>query len=119
MAMKEEILAAVAAMSVIELMDLVKAMEIKFGVSAASLAAPQVIEAAAEEKVEFSAQVMAVGQNRMAVILALRELTGWGLKDAKNAVDAGVFFVAQNVSRDDAQKAIDKLQAAGASCQLV
>lgn len=121
---KEEILEAVGAMSVMELNDLVKAFEEKFGVSAAAMAvaAPGAAAAgggaAAEEKSEFTVVLSEFGSNKVAVIKAVREITGLGLKEAKDMVDAVPKPVKEGMSKADAEEAKKKLEAAGAKVEL-
>ena len=118
---KEEILEAVGAMSVMELNDLVKAFEEKFGVSAASLAvaAPGAGAApAAEEKTSFDVVLKDIGQQKIQVIKAVREITGLGLKEAKDLVDAAPKAIKEGVSKDDAEAMKDKLTKAGAEVEL-
>lgn len=121
---KEEILEAVGAMSVMELNDLVKAFEEKFGVSAAAMAvaAPGAAAgggaAAAEEKTEFTVVLAEFGSNKVAVIKAVREITGLGLKEAKDMVDAAPKPVKEGMSKADAEEAKKKLEAAGAKVEL-
>lgn len=103
---KEDILEAVSSMSVLELNELVKAFEEKFGVSAAAVAvagpAGGGAAAAAEEQTEFTVNLVEVGANKVSVIKAVRELTGLGLKEAKDLVDGAPKPLKENVSKDDA-----------------
>ena len=120
---KEDILEAVGNMSVLELNDLVKAFEEKFGVSAAALsvAAPGGGGAAApvvEEKTEFTVVLTEVGANKVAVIKAVRELTGLGLKEAKDLVDGAPKPVKEAVAKDAAEEAKKKLEEAGAKVEV-
>ena len=110
-------------MTVLELNDLVKALETEFGVSAAAMAvaAPAAggdAAPAAEEKTEFTVVLKEVGANKIAVIKAVREITGLGLSDAKALVDGIPATVKENVSKDDAAAAEEKLKAAGATVEL-
>ena len=110
-------------MTVLELNELVKALETEFGVSAAAMAvaAPAAgAEAApaAEEKTEFTVVLKEVGGNKIAVIKAVREITGLGLSDAKALVDGVPANVKENVSKEDAAAAEEKLKAAGATVEL-
>ena len=110
-------------MTVLELNELVKALETEFGVSAAAMAvaAPTAgAEAApaAEEKTEFTVVLKEVGGNKIAVIKAVREITGLGLSDAKALVDGVPATVKENVSKEDAAAAEEKLKAAGATVEL-
>ena len=119
---KEDILEAVGALSVMELNDLVKAFEEKFGVSAAAMAvagpAAGGAAAAAEEQTEFNVILADVGANKVGVIKAVREITGLGLKEAKDLVDGAPKAVKEGVAKADAEAAKKKLQEAGAKAEL-
>lgn len=119
---KEDILEAVGTMSVMELNDLVKAFEEKFGVSAAALsvaAAPGAGAAvAAEEQTEFNVVLLDAGANKVSVIKAVREITGLGLKEAKDLVDGAPKAVKEGVAKADAEAAKKKLEEAGAKAEL-
>jgi large subunit ribosomal protein L7/L12 len=120
---KEEFLDAVGAMSVMELNDLVKAFEEKFGVSAAAMAAPAAGGAAAgapaaEEQTEFNVVLAEVGANKVGVIKAVREITGLGLKEAKDLVDGAPKPLKEGVSKADAEAAKKKLEEAGAKAEI-
>ena len=120
---KEEILDAIASMSVLEVSELIKMMEEKFGVSAAAaavaVAAPAGAGAApAEEKSEFDVVLKEIGANKVQVIKAVRELTGLGLKEAKDLVDAAPKNVKENVSKEDAAAVANKLKEAGAEVEV-
>ena len=119
---KEEFLDAVGAMSVMELNDLVKAFEEKFGVSAAAMAAPAAgggaAAAAAEEQTEFNVVLSEVGANKVGVIKAVREITGLGLKEAKDLVDGAPKTVKEALPKADAEAAKKKLEEAGAKADL-
>ena len=121
---KEDILEAVGAMSVMELNDLVKAFEEKFGVSAAAMAVAGPAGgaaaggAAAEEQTEFTVVLSEFGSNKVAVIKAVREITGLGLKEAKDMVDSAPKPVKEGVSKADAEEAKKKLEAAGANVEI-
>lgn len=121
---KEDILNAIAGMTVLELSDLIKAMEEKFGVSAAAavaVAAPAAGGAAApaaEEKTEFTVMLTAAGENKVNVIKAVRELTGLGLKEAKDLVDGAPKAVKEGIAKADAEAAKKKLEEAGAKVEL-
>jgi large subunit ribosomal protein L7/L12 len=120
---KEEFLDAVGAMSVMELNDLVKAFEEKFGVSAAAMAAPAAGgaaggAAAAEEQTEFNVVLAEVGANKVGVIKAVREITGLGLKEAKDLVDGVPKTVKEALPKADAEAAKKKLEEAGAKAEL-
>ena len=110
-------------MSVMELNDLVKAIEEKFGVSAASMAAPAAGGGGAaapvvEEKTEFTVQLLEAGANKVQVIKAVRELTGLGLKEAKDLVDGAPKPVKEAIPKADAEAAKKKLEDAGAKVEL-
>ena len=118
---KEDILEAVGAMSVMELNDLVKAFEEKFGVSAAAMAVAgpaASVAAAVEEQTEFTVTLTEVGPNKVNVIKAVRELTGLGLKEAKDVVDGAPKPVKEGVSKADAEAAKKKLEEAGAKAEV-
>jgi large subunit ribosomal protein L7/L12 len=120
---KDDILEAVGAMSVMELNDLVKAFEEKFGVSAAAMAvagpaAGGGAAAAAEEQTEFTVQLTEVGANKVGVIKAVREITGLGLKEAKDLVDGAPKPVKEGIAKADAEAAKKKLEEAGAKAEL-
>ncbi len=121
---KDAFLTALDSMSVMELNDLVKAIEEKFGVSAAAMAAPAAggaaggAAAAAEEKTEFNVVLTDAGAQKVSVIKAVRELTGLGLKEAKDLVDGAPKNVKEGVSKADAEAAVKKLVEAGAKAEL-
>ena len=118
---KEEILDAIASMSVLEVSELIKMMEEKFGVSAAAaaVAVPAGGAAApAEEKSEFDVVLKEIGANKVQVIKAVRELTGLGLKEAKDLVDGAPKTVKEGLAKADAEEAQKKLEAAGAKVEL-
>jgi large subunit ribosomal protein L7/L12 len=119
---KDAFLTALDSMTVMELNELVKAIEEKFGVSAAAMAAPAAAgggaAAAAEEKTEFNVMLMEVGANKVSVIKAVREITGLGLKEAKDVVDGAPKAVKEAVSKADAEAAKKKLEEAGAKVEL-
>ena len=121
---KADILDAIANMTVLELSELIKEMEEKFGVSAAAAvavaAAPAAGGAAAavEEKTEFDVILASVGDNKVNVIKAVRELTGLGLKEAKDLVDGAPKAVKEGVSKADADAAAKKLEEAGAKAEI-
>ena len=119
---KDDILEAVSAMSVMDLNDLVKAFEEKFGVSAAAMAAPAAGGAAAgavaEEQTEFNVVLDTFGANKVGVIKAVREITGLGLKEAKDLVDGAPKTVKEAVSKADAEAAVKKLVEAGATASM-
>ncbi|MBC3806873.1 MULTISPECIES: 50S ribosomal protein L7/L12 [Undibacterium] len=118
---KDDILEAVGAMSVMDLNDLVKAFEEKFGVSAAAMSAGPAAGAAAaavEEQTEFNVILSEVGANKVGVIKAVRELTGLGLKEAKDVVDGAPKTVKEAVSKADAEAAKKKLEEAGAKADI-
>jgi large subunit ribosomal protein L7/L12 len=121
---KDAFLTALESMTVMELNDLVKAIEEKFGVSAAAMAAPAAGGAAAggapaaEEKTEFNVVLTEAGANKVAVIKAVREITGLGLKEAKDLVDGAPKTVKEGVAKADAEAAVKKLVEAGAKAEL-
>jgi large subunit ribosomal protein L7/L12 len=118
---KEEIIEAVGNMSVMDLNELVKAFEEKFGVSAAAMAvaAPGAGGAAAvEEKTEFNVILAEVGANKVSVIKAVREITGLGLKEAKDLVDGAPKPIKEGVDKAAAEDAKKKLEEAGAKVEL-
>lgn len=117
---KDDILEAVGAMSVMDLNDLVKAFEEKFGVSAAAMAVagPAAATAAVEEQTEFNVILTEIGANKVGVIKAVRELTGLGLKEAKDVVDGAPKAVKEGVSKADAEAAKKKLEEAGAKADI-
>jgi len=122
-AVQAEILDKISSMTVLELSELIKAMEEKFGVSAAAAvavagpasAAPA---AAAEEQTEFTVILAAFGENKVNVIKAVRELTGLGLKEAKDLVDGAPKPVKEGISKADADAAKKKLEEAGAKVEI-
>lgn len=119
---KEEIMQAIEEMTVLELSELVKAMEEKFGVSAAApvavAAAPVAGAAAAEEKTEFDVVLASAGDKKINVIKVVREVTGLGLKEAKALVDGAPAPVKEGVSKEDAEALKAKLEEAGATVEL-
>ncbi|MDG1692632.1 MAG: 50S ribosomal protein L7/L12 [Methylophilaceae bacterium] len=120
---KEDILEAVSSMSVLDLSELIKEMEEKFGVSAAAaaVAAPAAAGSdapAVEEKSEFDLHLTAIGDNKVNTIKAVREITGLGLKEAKDIVDAAPKVVKEALAKADADEAMKKLTDAGATAEL-
>ena len=119
---KDAFLTALDSMTVMELNELVKAIEEKFGVSAAAMAAPAAAggggAAAAEEKSEFNVVLTDAGANKVSVIKAVREITGLGLKEAKDMVDGAPKAVKEGASKADAEAAKKKLEEAGAKVEL-
>jgi large subunit ribosomal protein L7/L12 len=119
---KDQFLTALDSMTVMELNDLVKAIEEKFGVSAAAMAAPAGAAAAAapaaEEKTEFTVVLSEVGANKVSVIKAVREITGLGLKEAKDLVDGAPQTVKAGVSKDEAAGLKAKLEEQGAVVEV-
>ena len=120
---KEDILEAIANMSVMEVVELIEAMEEKFGVTAAAavaVAAPGAGEAggAAEEKTEFDVVLTGFGDNKVAVIKAVRGLTGLGLKEAKEAVEGAPTTLKEGVSKEEAEEAKKTLEEAGATVEV-
>ena len=118
---KDAFLTALDSMTVMELNDLVKAIEEKFGVSAAAMAGPAAAgpaAAAAEEKTEFNVVLLEAGAQKVSVIKAVREITGLGLKEAKDLVDGAPKNVKEGISKVDAEAALKKLVDAGAKAEL-
>ncbi len=120
---KEEILDAIAEMSVMDVVELVSAMEEKFGVSAAAAVAVAGPAAAgdapaAEEQTEFDVMLTAAGDKKVNVIKAVRGLTGLGLKEAKALVDGAPSAIKEGASKDDAEAAKKELEEAGATVEL-
>jgi large subunit ribosomal protein L7/L12 len=120
----EEIIEAIAGKTLVEVMELVKAMEEKFGVSAAApvavAAAPAAGggAAAAEEQTEFTVVLKAAGEKKVEVIKVVRAITGLGLKEAKDLVEGAPKDVKEGVSKDEAEKLKKDLEAAGATAEL-
>ena len=123
-AVQTEILDKISSMTVLELSELISAMETKFGVSAAAAvavagpAAGAAPAAAAEEQTEFTVILSAIGDNKVNVIKAVREITGLGLKEAKDLVDGAPKPVKEGVSKADAEAAKKKLEEAGAKVEV-
>ena len=120
---KEDILEGISGMSVLDLSELIKEMEEKFGVSAAAAAAPAAASAggdavAAEEKSELDLHLTGIGDNKVNVIKAVREITGLGLKEAKDIVDAAPKVVKETLDKASAEEALKKLTEAGATGEL-
>ncbi|MEJ7804243.1 MAG: 50S ribosomal protein L7/L12 [Candidatus Limnocylindria bacterium] len=123
---KDQILEAIDTMTVLELSELVKAFEDRYGVTAAAPAAAAVAPAggdaggaaAVEEQTEFDAVLTEVGPNKILVIKAVRELTGLGLKEAKDLVDAAPKAVKEGVTKEEAEAAKEKLSEAGATTEV-
>jgi len=123
---KDQILEAIDTMTVLELSELVKAFEERYGVTAAAPAAAAAAPAASgdgaaaavEEQTEFEALLTEVGPNKILVIKAVRELTGLGLKEAKDLVDAAPKAVKEGVTKEEAEAAKEKLSAAGATVEV-
>ena len=120
---KAEILDAIASMTVLELSELIKEMESKFGVSAAAsvaAAAPAAAAAAApvEEKTEFNVMLMSFGENKINVIKAVREITGLGLAEAKALVEGAPKAVKEGVNKDEAEKIKKQIEEAGGTVEL-
>ena len=118
----DEIIDALKEMTLLEASELVKAIEDTFGVSAAApaavVAAPAAGAAEAEEKTEFDVVLEGFGDNKLAVIKVVREITSLGLKEAKELVEAAPKAVLENVKKDEAEAAKEKLEAAGASVSV-
>jgi large subunit ribosomal protein L7/L12 len=123
-AVQTEILDKISTMTVLELSELIKAMEDKFGVSAAAAvavagpAAGAAPAAAAEEQTEFTVMLTSIGDNKVNVIKAVRELTGLGLKEAKDVVDGAPKAVKEGIPKADADAAKKKLDDAGAKAEI-
>jgi len=116
---KDQILEAVAAMSVMDVVELISAMEEKFGVSAASAVAVAAGPAeAAEEKTEFDVILKGIGANKVAVIKAVRGATGLGLKEAKDLVESAPAALKEGISKDDAESLKKTLEEAGAEVEV-
>ncbi|MFZ1873622.1 50S ribosomal protein L7/L12 [Serratia sp. D1N4] len=116
---KDQILEAVAAMSVMDVVELISAMEEKFGVSAAAAVAVAAGPAeAVEEKTEFDVVLSAIGGNKVAVIKAVRGATGLGLKEAKDLVESAPAVMKEGISKDDAEALKKSLEEAGASVEV-
>jgi large subunit ribosomal protein L7/L12 len=118
---KDDILNAVAELSVLELVDLIKAFEEKFNVSAAAVAVaavPGAAAAAVEEQTEFNVILTGFGANKVAVIKVVREATGLGLKEAKDLVEGAPKAVKEAVSKDEAAELKKKLEEAGATAEV-
>jgi large subunit ribosomal protein L7/L12 len=120
---KDAFLTALDSMSVMDLNELVKAIEVKFGVSAAAMSAPAAggggaAAVVAEEQTEFTVTLTDFGANKVSVIKAVRELTGLGLKEAKDLVDGTPKPVKEAVSKADAEAAKKKLEDAGAKAEI-
>ena len=119
---KQEILDAIGNMSVLELSQLIKDMEEKFGVSAAAaavaVAAPAAAAAAVEEKTEFTVVLVAAGENKVNTIKAVREVTGLGLKEAKDLVDGAPKPMKEGINKADADALKKKLEDAGAKVEV-
>ncbi len=121
---KEEIISAIESMTVLELSDLVKELEDKFGVSAAApvmavaAGAPAAAGAAEEEKSEFNVELTEFGAKKLDVIKVVREITGLGLKEAKELVDGAPKVVKEGVAKEEAEEMKKKLEEAGAKVTL-
>jgi large subunit ribosomal protein L7/L12 len=118
---QQDILDAVANMTVMEIVDLISAMEEKFGVSAAAavaIAAPAAAAAVVEEQTEFDVILTGFGENKVAVIKAVRGLTGLGLKEAKDAVEGAPTTLKEGVSKAEAESAKKELEDAGATAEI-
>ena len=120
---KEEILEAIAEMSVMDVVSLIEAMEEKFGVTAAAAVAAAPVaaaggEAAAEEQTEFDVVLAEIGGNKISVIKAVRGMTGLGLKEAKEAVESAPTTLKEGVSKEEAEEAAKLLEEAGAKAEI-
>jgi large subunit ribosomal protein L7/L12 len=122
---KEEILEAIANMTVMEVVELIEAMEEKFGVTAAAAVAAMPAgaaaggeAAAAEEKTEFDVVLTGMGSNKVATIKVVRSITGLGLKEAKDAVESAPTTLKEGVSKEEAEEIKKQLDEAGATCEI-
>jgi large subunit ribosomal protein L7/L12 len=120
---KDAFITSLDGMTVMELNDLVKAIEVKFGVSAAAMSAPAAAgggaaAAVAEEQTEFTVMLQEIGANKVQVIKAVREITGLGLKEAKDLVDGAPKAVKEGMNKADAEAAKKKIEDAGAKAAL-
>lgn len=118
---KDDILEAISNMTVVEIVDLIEAMEEKFGVTAAApvaAAAPAAAAAAAEEQSEFNVVMTSFGENKVGVIKVVRGITGLGLKEAKDMVEGVPATVKEGVEKAEAEDVLKQLQEAGATAEL-
>ncbi|MBR6039429.1 MAG: 50S ribosomal protein L7/L12 [Clostridia bacterium] len=119
---KEQLIADIKAMSVLELHELVKALEEEFGVSAAAtavaVAGPVAAAEEVEEKTEFDVILKEIGPEKIKVIKVVREQTGLGLKEAKDVVDNAPKAVKEGVSKEEAEKIVEAFKAVGATCEI-
>ena len=119
---KEQLIADIKAMSVLELFELVKALEEEFGVSAAAtavaVAGPAAVAEEVEEKTEFDVILKEVGPEKIKVIKVVRELTGLGLKEAKDVVDGAPSKVKEGINKEDAEKIVAAFKEVGAVCEV-
>ncbi|MCC3705453.1 50S ribosomal protein L7/L12 [Rouxiella badensis] len=116
---KDQIIEGVAALSVMEIVELIAAMEEKFGVSAAAaVAGPAAAAEAVEEKTEFDVVLKGIGANKVAVIKAVRGATGLGLKEAKDLVESAPAALKEGISKDDAEALKKALEEAGAEVEV-
>jgi large subunit ribosomal protein L7/L12 len=119
---KEKLIADIKAMSVLELFELVKALEEEFGVSAAAsavaVAGPAAVAEEVEEKTEFDVILKDVGAEKIKVIKVVRELTGLGLKEAKDVVDGAPSKVKEGINKEDAEKIVAAFKEVGATCEI-
>lgn len=115
---KDQIIEAIKEMTVLELNDLVKAIEEEFGVTAAAPVAVGAVAAVAEEQSEFDVILTSAGASKINVIKAVRELTGLGLKEAKAVVDEAPKTIKEKVAKEEAEEVKAKLEAAGASVEV-
>ena len=119
---KEQLIADIKAMSVLELFELVKALEEEFGVSAAAtavaVAGPAAVAEEVEEKTEFDVILKEVGPEKIKVIKVVRELTGLGLKEAKDVVDGAPSKVKEGINKEEAEKIVAAFKEVGATCEI-
>ncbi|GMU74024.1 MAG: 50S ribosomal protein L7/L12 [Candidatus Campbellbacteria bacterium] len=114
----KDLVEKVEKMSVIELNELVKVLEKKFGVSAVAAAAPAAAAAVADEKSEYNVELTAAGDNKIAVIKAVKEVSGLGLKEAKDLVDGAPGIIKEGVKKEDAEEMKKKIEEAGGKVTL-
>lgn len=114
----KDLVSKIETMSVIELNELVKVLEKKFGVSAVAAAAPAAAAAVADEKSEYNVELTAAGDNKIAVIKAVKEVSGLGLKEAKDLVDGAPGMIKEGVKKEDAEAMKKKIEEAGGKVTL-
>jgi large subunit ribosomal protein L7/L12 len=119
MANQEELISQIEKLTAVELAELVKKLEEKFGISAAAPATAGAAAAPAEEKTSFNVVLKATGESKLNVIKAVREVTTLGLKEAKDLVDGAPKTVREGVKKEEAEEILAKLKAAGATAEIV